>query len=143
MTSAPWEEERSSITRVVFNDEITSVRPAWWFANCTSLVAVDNISKLKVDNADSFKEMFGYCSSLESIDLSRWNAPRATSISLMFEYCTNLQTITGLECFTSNNITEIWGFARNCEALEVLEGYENWDVQNVSNMNFLFHNCID
>ena len=67
--------------KFIFNKLLTSKSYMFW--NCTSLKSID-LSKFNTSNVTNMGYMFFYCSSLKSIDLSSFKTNNVTNMSIMF-----------------------------------------------------------
>ena len=61
--------------------------------------------------------MFNKCSSLKSIDLSKFNTNNVTNMSFMFYRCSSLNSID-LSKFNTNNVTNMWDIFFDCSSLK-------------------------
>ena len=92
-------EDCIGLTSITFPgcwDEITSTVTDmdYMFVNCYELNTINNILKFNTENVTSMNEMFEYCSSLESINVSSFDTKRVSSMECMFAYCSKLKTIS-------------------------------------------------
>ena len=71
------------------------------FSSCTSLQSLDT-SKWNLSNLESAEGMFVGCESLSSLDTSRWNLSELRNARNMFVGCTNLETLVGNHTETDN-----------------------------------------
>ena len=72
-------------------------------------------------------------------DASFANA-RPTSCCRWFWYCTNLATIEGIENLNTENVTNMFGMFCRCQNLSSLD-LTNFNTGNVTNMFGMFSNC--
>ena len=83
-----WENARTNITTVVFDDsfanctELTST--AFWFYGCDHLTEIVGISNLKTDNVTNMEWMFRGCSGLTILDVSGFKTENVFDFGLMF-----------------------------------------------------------
>ena len=134
------------------------------FGQCYLLESVDNISVWDVSNMTMVNQMFYYCKSLTTIDLSRWNINSIKSLYAMFFYCENLTTVNisnwdvstvtlfdDMFCMCTSLKTvhmDNWKFgSASCcnmfqadSALQTLD-VSHWDVANVPDMSVMFYQC--
>ena len=103
--NAPWKAVRENITTVVVEESMKDYAvPSYGFiglfngcVNLTTLVGFDNFNLTKLTRMSS---MFSYCSSLTTIDLSRWEISASTLYApSAFSYCTGITTIYVSEKF--------------------------------------------
>lgn len=138
-----WYSWRSQITKVIITDEIdppnNSDGFSTMFYNCSNLIAVEGLEKLKTGNAKSFALMFYNCERLETIDLSSFDTSSSTSFAYMFENCVKLEKIDCSKFKTTNsiNFSKMFAFCRNVKELDVA----NFDVSKAINLSGMFQGC--
>ena len=88
-----WYAEREQILTVDFDTVITPTSTAQWFYDCANLTTVNNLNNLRTNFVTDMSQMFSYCSSLTSLDLSGFDTSKTTNTSSMFYDCGRLQTI--------------------------------------------------
>lgn len=138
-----WYSWRSQITKVIITDEIdppnNSDGFSTMFYNCSNLIAVEGLEKLKTGNAKSFALMFYNCERLETIDLSSFDTSSSTSFASMFENCVKLEKIDCSKFKTTNsiNFSKMFAFCRNVKELDVA----NFDVSKAINLSGMFQGC--
>jgi surface protein len=73
------------------------------FANCGNIKRIIGIEDLDLKSCRYMYSMFSMCTSLESLDISKWkpNVQILSDISGMFDTCSSLTEIKGIE-------SEIW-----------------------------------
>ena len=152
------------IKKVVFEESFAQARPEScheWFYGCNELTTIEGIENLNTENATSMCNMFCNCSSLTSIDVSRFNTKNVTNMNSMFAHCSNLTTIdvsnfdtqnvegiyrcTSLEelnisNFNTQNVEDMQSMFEECSGLNELN-VSSFNTQNVTNMDWMFHNC--
>lgn len=67
------------------------------FNYCTSLTSLD-MSHFDTSNVTDMNNMFSYCTSLTSLDLSGWNTSKVIRMDHMFSGCSSLTTIRMVGC---------------------------------------------
>jgi len=138
-----WYSWRSQITKVIITDEIdppnNSDGFSTMFYNCSNLIAVEGLEKLKTGDAKSFALMFYNCERLETIDLSSFDTSSSTSFASMFENCVKLEKIDCSKFKTTNsiNFSKMFAFCRNVKELDVA----NFDVSKAINLSGMFQGC--
>ena len=68
--TVPWYAYNSSITTINFVDVIQPVSTAYWFYWSPALTSVNNLFNLDTSNVTNMKNMFYYCTTLTSLDVS-------------------------------------------------------------------------
>ncbi len=94
------------------------------FYNCSSLKSI-NLSKFISNNIESMKYLFHNCYSLESIVLTNFNTLNVKDMSYMFNFCYSLKEIN-LFSFNTKNVKNMSSMFSNCYSLKKL---------NLSNFN--------
>lgn len=88
------------------------------FRNCKAVKTIIGIEDLIVPNVTSLKDVFVGCSSLVSVDISKWDTSKVTNSSFTFLNCNNLAKVLGHEkLFTNKNTGHVQTFA-NCYKLK-------------------------
>ena len=154
----PWYSRRSSITSVVFKDEIRPRYLSCWFSGCSSIVSVDlrhldtsnvrcmdgtffgctSLTSLDVSNFDTsnvitMSDMFARCDKLESLDLSSWNEGESSTsniwdMSFMFWRCTSLTSLD-LSGFDTSSARIMRSMFGECPSLTSLD-LSSFDITN-------------
>ena len=86
----------ASVTKVVFNSSFANARPTTtycWFLNMQNLQSITGMSYLNTSEVTNMYGMFGYCTSLTSVDLSHFNTSNVTNMVNMFQGDSNLRTV--------------------------------------------------
>ena len=140
--TTPWFEDRESIIKVVFSNEIVPKSVTAWFCGCTKLTNVENMANLNTSNVSNFSAMFFDCISLLNIDVSTLNTNNVTNMSAMFSVCDDLKymsltEIKGLENFNTSNVTDMSNMFWNCANLISLN-LNNFNTSNVTDMSYMF-----
>ena len=86
------------LTNIDFPDNVAPINLEYMFYDCSSLASLD-ISKWDKSKIDSIYCMFLHCTGLVSLDLSNWQA-HVAAIDMIgtFTGCTSLRTITAKNC---------------------------------------------
>ena len=93
--NAPWYEDGKAdeITKVEFIDKIAPTSTAYWFAHCSNLETINNISNVNTSNVTSMKSMFEGCSKLTSLNLISFDTRKVTDVSKIFSMMPELQEV--------------------------------------------------
>ena len=95
--SSGWDEQRESITCVVFDNSFakctTITSTAFWFFGFDNLSSIACISNLKTDNVTDMSGMFAGCSGLRKLDVTGFKTDNVANMSYMFFGCSDLKTI--------------------------------------------------
>lgn len=133
------------------------------FQDCTNFTGV-GLENWKVGKVRDFSLAFSLCSNFNA-DLSAWDTSSAVNMQEMFQSASAF-TGTGIGAWNVENVKNFKWVLANCvnfetdlsgwnpksattlasafwgDSLFTGTGLENWDVSNVSNMNYIFTNCI-
>ena len=117
------------------------------FKDETSLISIEYLNTSEVGDM-SF--MLSGCTSLTSIDVSRWNTDwntnwntgTAHNMSYMFSGCTSLTELV-IPNFDTYEVTTMRGMFSGCTSLTNVRGISNWDTVNVKDMGYMFSNCVN
>ena len=164
-----WYSNRTSITSIVFEDEIRPVSTALWFNRmsnssftsitnldkldtsnvtnmesmfffCTNLTSL-NVSHFDTSNVTNMSDMFDSCESLTSLDVSHFDTSNVTNMSLMFASCNKLTSLD-VSSFNTSNVTDMSYMFSSCSHITSLD-LSHFDTSNVTNMNYMFYYCQD
>ena len=138
-----WNEQSSSITKVVFDTsfaECTSLTStAYWYDAFSNLSAIESVSNLNTGNVTDMSFMFYGCSNLANIDLGNFNTSKVTDMSGMFSYCSSLRSLN-LDNFKTDSVTNMRGMFRDCSGLLSLD-LNNFNTGKVTYMDSMFQGC--
>ena len=134
------------------------------FYHSTALKTINFGIYFDTSQVTSMSGMFGYCQSLESLDLSTFDTCEVLDMSSMFGWCTNLKNInissfnmhkvikmnfmfgyTGLEALdvsylNISNVKDMSQLFYNSDKLRSIN-FGNFDTSGVTNMDEMFYNC--
>jgi surface protein len=108
------------------------------FNNCSSLTSLD-LSKFDTSKVTDMNSMFYGCSSLTSLDLSKFDTNNVTYMSSMFYGCSSLTSLD-LSKFDTNNVTYMSSMFYGCSSLTSLDLIK-FDTSNVTGMDSMFSRC--
>ena len=137
-----WFTYASKISKVVFEASFANARPTncyAWFVNFKNLTQIEGIENLNTENVTSMRDMFNGCSSLISLDVTKFNTEKVTNMSYMFYNC---KALTSLDVtnFNSENVTNMNRMFYQCSKLTSLD-VSNFNTKKVTNMGFMFSYC--
>ena len=138
----PWIE--NPYTTVVFDASFKAVKPtscAWWFNYCTKLTEIKGIENLNTENVTDMGYMFHYCSSLTTLDVSKFNTANVTDMSGMFFGCISITNLD-LREFDTKNVMNMAAMFDNCYDLISIDLSSKFNTENVTNMCWMFGDCI-
>ena len=145
-TSPAWagtdDDPNERITKVVFDSSFKDYRPAttnFWFFFCSKLTEFEGMSNLITDQVTDMSDMFCWCSSLTSLDVSNFNTANVTDMSDMFIDCSALEALD-LSNFNTAKVTDMNGMFYYCSSLKSLN-LSSFNTAKVTGMSDMFYGC--
>ena len=132
----------NNIKRVIFDPSFANARPTIcyaWFFGCNDLTVIEGLEYLNTENVTNMGEMFYYCSSLTSLDVSKFDTRNVTHMYDMFAFCRSLTSLD-LSNFKTQKVTNMYEMFDGCSSLTSLD-VSKFDTQNVTNMSDMFAFC--
>ena len=114
------------------------VNLAAMFNGCTSLASVD-VSKFDTSNVTDVNGMFNSCSSLKTLNLSNFNTSKVINMSHFFNGCSSLTSIN-LSGFNTSNVNETSAMFGTCRSLTTID-LTSFNTVSVTDMRSMFYNC--
>ena len=133
----------ASVTKVVFNSSFANARPTTtycWFLNMQNLQSITGMSYLNTSEVTNMYGMFGYCTSLTSVDLSHFNTSKVTNMSCMFAFCGSLTSLD-LSHFNTSNVTNMENMFQGDSNLRTVYVGNGWSTAAVTASDYMFYNC--
>lgn len=138
-----WYENRSSVTKVVFDSSFASARPTTgheWFDGCISLTEIEGMEYLNTSEMTFMDEMFIFCNSLSSVDLSHFDTSNVTDMRAMFSGCSGLMSID-LSRFDTQNVKNVGAMFYSCSSLTEID-LSNFDTSKATT-NYILRDCTN
>lgn len=140
-----WDEEPpySEITQVVFNPSFAGARPqttSLWFCAMKNLQSITGLENLNTSEVVSMNHMFYDCTSLRSLDLSKFSTENTESMEEMFSFCEALTTLD-LTSFKTGNVKEMFGMFKGCTSLKTIDVSDSWSTASVTRSSLMFQDC--
>lgn len=132
------------ITTVVFDKSFAEARPTTtygWFAGLYKLTSIIGLQYLDTSEVTNMQQMFSYCESLTTLDLSNFNTSLVTRMGNMFTNCYCLTSID-LSSFNVSQVESMFQMFMNCKSLEAID-LGNFNTKNVINMFSMFSYCTN
>lgn len=111
--------------------------------NCYQAFKETNITKLTefpcTNNVTSMTSMFEYCTSLTSVDVSKFNTSNVTRMDWMFYDCSGLTSLD-VSNFDTSNVKYMGHMFFGCDSLTSLD-VSNFNTSNVTDMDSMFAIC--
>ena len=109
------------------------------FFRFSKLTEIENLNLLDTSNVISMNQMFGSCSSLTSLDVSKFDTSQVTNMLDMFSGCRCLTSLD-VSKFDTSKVTNMSSMFYNCSSLTSLD-VSNFDTSKVTSMNYMFYDC--
>ncbi len=140
---APWYSYDSGITQVVFDGSVKgNLRPvstATWFYSMTKLETIDGLGNLDTSCVTNMQNMFMYCSSLSSLDVSSFNTSQVMTMYNMFFGCSSLTSLD-VSGFDTSKVKHMGFMFYGCKNLATLD-ISRLDTSQVTAMLGMFEGC--
>lgn len=114
-----------NLKRVVIEPFVEKARPkstAHWFCQGSNITEIEGLQYLNTSEVTNMEWMFNNCSSLTSLDLSKFDTSKVTDMNTMFCGCSSLKTINVGDGWTTENVTNSSSMFSNCTSLVGGEG---------------------
>ena len=148
----PWNNETSSVKKVIFVDEIRPSSTKRWFKNCLNITAIENLENLNTNQVVDMSYMFCGCRKLTSLDLSSFDTKRVRDMKMMFSGIVDdgsqygnmgdgmgLTTLN-ISSFDTRNVTSMGSMFSGCKKIISLD-LSNFNTSNTIYMNGMFDRC--
>ena len=138
-----WYTHNSKISKVVFEASFANARPTScyaWFQDFIKLKQIVGIENLNTENVTDMSDMFRFCSSLTSLDVTHFNTGNVTSMADMFSSCPRLAELD-VTHFNTANVKDMSDMFASCSGLISLD-VTNFNTANVTNMRYMFKGCF-
>ena len=86
--------------------------------------------------------MFGWCTSLKSLDLTNFNTENVTDMYYMFYNCTSLESLD-LTNFNTAKVTNMTDMFRKCSALKTIYASDKFVTDQVTEGSDMFYHCFN
>ena len=141
-TNTPaWRTNGTNVTQVVFDPSFAVARPATtylWFYGMQNLQTIEGMEYLNTTEVTDIAYMFGWCTSLTSLDLSHFNTSKVTNMGFMFYNCESLTSLD-LSSFNTSMVTNTGFMFYGCSNLRTIYASEGWSMEAVTNSTQMFN----
>ena len=131
-----------TIVHIVFDKSFSTYTPTslyYFFANLKKLETITGLEYLNTEKVTDMGCMFRSCSSLTSLDVTKFNTVNVTNMSYMFTGCSALLSLD-VTNFNTANVTNMGNMFFDCLSLTSLD-VTNFNTANVTNMSYMFLGC--
>ncbi|MBQ3463289.1 MAG: BspA family leucine-rich repeat surface protein, partial [Clostridia bacterium] len=138
----PWNANRNSITKVVFDRSFGYAYPtdtSYWFANCANLETIEGIGHLITKDTTNMSNMFAGCENLTAPDLSTLDTGKVTDMSGMFKDCTGF-TDLDVSKLDTKAVTDMTSMFEGCTGITELDVSE-WKTTVLTTADNMFKDC--
>ena len=142
ITEPGWRTHKNEIKKVVFDTSFANARPTscyYWFYECKNLANIEGIENLNTEKVTNMELMFANCSTLTSLDVTKFNTAKVRNMYSMFMNCSGLKSLDVTNFDTGNVISMAYMFYE-CSALTSLD-LTNFNTAKVMDMCFMFKKC--
>ena len=140
-----WNAINENIKKVVFDASFANARPTscyMWFYGCENLTTIEGFEYFNTENVTNMRDMFGYCTSLKSLDLTNFNTENVTDMYYMFYRCTSLESLD-LTNFNTAKVTNMTDMFRKCSALKTIYASDKFVTDQVTEGSDMFYHCFN
>ena len=118
---------------------IANYNSNYLFCKFSKLTEIENINLLDTSNVTGMFEMFYWCKSLTSLDVSKFDTSKVRSMYSMFDSCSSLTSLDVSKFDTSKvtNMSEMFSWCSRLTSLDV----SNFDTSKVKNTEQMFSYC--
>ena len=137
-----WYSSRESITKVVFNSSFASARPTScysWFYGMKNLASITGLTYLNTSEVTNMFGMFYNCSTLTSLDVSKFNTAKVTNMTGMFYGCSGVKVLN-ISNFSTSNVTIMRNMFYKCSGVTTLD-VSKFNTSNVTDLSGMFTYC--
>ena len=140
-----WITDKSTsyVTKVVFDPSFAGARPSTtssWFHYLRYLETIEGLCYLNTSAVDNMSEMFYFCESLTTLDLSNFNTSDVYYMGSMFEHCDYLTTLD-LSSFNTSMVTDMKYMFEYCKNLRTIYVGDGWTTSKVRQSDYMFRGC--
>lgn len=118
------------------NEENSSLTGLFGF--CSSITSLD-LTNFDTEDVVDMSAMFSNCSSLTSVNMSKFNTAKVTNMSFMFNGCSSLKKID-VSNFDASSVTDVSFMFYNCTGLTEID-LSTYATSKVTNMMGMFADC--
>ncbi|WP_181401510.1 BspA family leucine-rich repeat surface protein [Apilactobacillus kunkeei] len=111
---------------------------SYTFGNFNNLTNIEGLEKVDTSNTKIMDGLFAEDHNLENgIDISNWNTTNVVSMNQMFNADKKINSIN-LNGIDTSRVENMYGMFANCYNLESVNGINELDYSNVTNMKYWF-----
>lgn len=107
------------------------------FYGMKNVQTITGLDKIDCSGLTNTTNMFRDCSSLTSVDISKWKLSNVTDMVSMFAGCTSLQQIKTSSTNNPRDVTSMYATFQNCSSLTDFNA-SNWTIDNLTRVAYMF-----
>ncbi|GCF95936.1 hypothetical protein NRIC_38270 [Enterococcus florum] len=143
--SSPWLDYQEHIRKIILIEPVQLAEESSdLFSGLTNLVEIKGIENLQISSSTKLNRFFRGCSSLETLDLSKWDTRGIVENEDLFSGCTKLNKISfgehsffqPLKAGSSETNSNIWRSEDSSDTYTNLDALVNANV-NIRNQTYL------
>lgn len=115
---------------------------SYLFTDCRLLQNVKWGESFSTAQVTNMSGVFQNCTSLATVDLSKWNTDKVTSTAFMFDNASALKNIAGVQDFNASNFRNTTFMFQNCKGLVALD-LSKWKTNNLDNTAYMFNGASE
>ena len=131
-----------TIVHIVFDESFSTYTPTslyGFFANLKKLETITGLEYLNTAKVTNMNSMFSGCSSLTSLDVTKFNTANVTDMRIMFENCSSLTSLD-VSHFNTEKVTKMHRMFYRCSSLTSLD-VTHFNTVKVTDMKSMFSSC--
>ena len=109
------------------------------FYGCSSLQSIDT-SKWTLQNVQNMQYCFDGCSSLQSIDTSKWTLENVTNMHGPFSGCSKIRTLDTSKWGDLGYVTDFYNLFKGCSNLQSIDT-SKWTMESATDIGYSFSGC--
>ena len=109
------------------------------FMQYEKLEKIVGLQYFQTDQTENMSDMFSFCKSLASLDVSHFDTSQVTDMSDMFSFCKSLASLD-VSHFDTSQVTDMSDMFSLCESLASLD-VSHFDTSQVTDMSCMFYDC--
>lgn len=139
----PWLYVMQGVKSITVDKSFSQFRPkstAGWFCYAVSATEINGLENLNTSEVEVFDQMFGYCASLKSLDLSHFDTGKAKSMVAMFLSLFSMEELD-LTSFDTENLKSAEGMFYQSYGLERIYVSKKFNLASCALSDDMFAYC--
>ncbi len=141
--NVPWLNVMQGVKSITIDKSFSQFRPkstAGWFCYAVSATEINGLENLNTSEVEVFDQMFGYCASLKSLDLSHFDTGKAKSMVAMFLSLFSMEELD-LTSFDTENLKSAEGMFYQSFGLERIYVSKKFNLASDALSRDMFVDC--